>query len=806
MWVERLRPGRRSPSIAGQVPALAGMRRKEFACWKGQCLNAFVRKSRLSVFGADAWHGIHGRLRIEFVVISRSNRRNVLWIAALFVAIPGCRALFTESDMQAQIEQEAYSVRATEVEYPNVDITVEDASGADRAPLMVTDFLDGSQIGVQQVRLEEVIRMGLQSSRIARRLGGVILRSPASTQTAQDPAIQEANPRTGIESVLSAYDATLTSSLVAEKNDRALNNFFTSGGTNILDQDLSVLQTQISKRAMTGTELTVRNNTDYDANNAGANQLPSAWNTDVEAEVRHPLLQGSGVEYNRLAGPSEIPGVANGVLIARVNTDLSLADFELGIRDFVSDIENAYWDLYYAYRNLDSKLSARDAALKTWRRVRSLKNRRGGEAVRLAQAREQYFRLQEEVQNTLSGRLLEGTRTNNGSSGGTFRATAGVQVAERRLRFLIGMPINDGRLLRPADHPIAQKLDIDWDAAVAHALSTRVELRRQRWLIKRREMELAASRNFLMPRFDAIGRYRWRGFGKDLMRQGRSNPGQFGNAVDNLMDGSFQEWQLGFELTFPFGYRHAHAAVHHAELQLARERTILDEQERAVVLDLSSARADVDRAHAVMRTSFARFEAASLQSELMQQAFEKDQAPLNLVLDAQRRRAEAESHYYRLLVEYALAVKNFHFEKGSLLNFNRIQLAESAWPEQAYGEVASRLLAARGLFGHSILSADGEPTVQTVPQDGYGVGLPTEPSWPEPMSHFDRLPWETIPAGSVTPELATQPVRNPRGASPAFWPLGGHTAFDRPVSAETAMPAAETHPPRSGHFGHSQVR
>ncbi|MEO1996809.1 MAG: TolC family protein, partial [Planctomycetaceae bacterium] len=438
----------------------------------------------------------------------RCNTRHLVWVAAILAGIPGCRALFSHPELQREIAQDAYSVRATEIEYPDVEIAVEGAVGATHAPLTISNFIDGSHIGVRQMRLEEVIRMGLRGSRIARKLGGVILRSPASTQTVQDPAIQEANPRTGVESVLSAYDATLTSSLVSEKNDRALNNFFTSGGTNILDQDLSVLQTQISKRSMTGTEFTVRNNTDYDANNAGANQLPSAWNTDVEAEVRHPLLQGSGVEYNRLGGPSDIPGVANGVLIARVNTDLSLADFEAGIRDFVSDIENAYWDLYYAYRDLDSKLTARDAALKTWRRVLSLKNRRGGEAVRLAQAREQYFRLQEEVQNALSGRLLEGTHTNNGSSGGTFRATAGVQVAERRLRYLIGMPINDGQLLRPADHPIAQKLNIVWESAVADALSRRVELRRQRWLVKRREMELAASRNFLMPRFDAVGRYR----------------------------------------------------------------------------------------------------------------------------------------------------------------------------------------------------------------------------------------------------------------------------------------------------------
>src|SRR5690606_39038557 len=126
-----------------------------------------------------------------------------------------------------------------------------------------------------------------------------------------------------------------------------------------------------------------------------------------------------------------------------------------GLRDLVSNVENTYWDLYYAYRDLDAKIAARDAALETWRRVHALfeANRRGGEAEKEAQAREQYFQFQEEVENALTGRLLDGTRTNNGSRGGTFRGTGGVHVVERRLRLLMGISLSDGRLARPSDQP-----------------------------------------------------------------------------------------------------------------------------------------------------------------------------------------------------------------------------------------------------------------------------------------------------------------------------------------------------------------
>ena len=114
----------------------------------------------------------------------------------------------------------------------------------------------------------------------------------------------------------------------------------------------------------------------------------------------------------------------------------ALAEFEIGVRNLVNDVETAYWELYFAYRDLDTKVMARDRALATWRRVDTLKesNRRGGELEEEAQAREQYFRMEEELQNALTGRLQDRIRTL------TVRGHGGVQSAERRLRLADGNP------------------------------------------------------------------------------------------------------------------------------------------------------------------------------------------------------------------------------------------------------------------------------------------------------------------------------------------------------------------------------
>jgi outer membrane protein TolC len=430
---------------------------------------------------------------------------------------------------------------------------------------------------------------------------------------------------------------------------------------------------------------------DYDANNAPGNLIPSAWNTNVETEIRHPLLQGSGTQFNRIAGPFAVPGIYNGVLVARLNTDVALTDFEIAVRDLMSNLENAYWDLYYGYRDLDAKRKARDEALKTWRSVYALyeTGRTGGEAANEAQSREQYFRFQEDVQNALSGQIVDGTRTGNGSAGGTFRASGGVLVAERRLRLLMGLSPTDGRLIRPTDEPIMAKVEFDWDQASAESATRRAELRRQKWQIRRRELELIASKNFLLPRLDAVGRYRWRGFGDDLLGNEDGTLGQFNSAYGDLTNGDFQEWQLGVELSVPIGFRRAHAAVRNAELVLARDRALLRDQQREVIHELADAIAEMDRTFVVAQTSFNRMIASRQQHEALLVPFEENkEVSLDLLLDAQRRVMESESRYYRALAEYAIATKNVHFVKGTLLEYDGVYLAEGPWPGEAYKDAA----------------------------------------------------------------------------------------------------------------------
>jgi len=389
-----------------------------------------------------------------------------------------------------------YTKVALQTEYPDLARTdYEEVAG----PGTPRSIRDNETVKYRDVTLQEAIQLALMYSKVMIDLGGTVIRAPDSLPTAYSPAVVETDPQFGVEGALSAFDAAFDTSLFCERNDRRYNNQML-GDAGLFMQDYDIFKAEISKRAVTGSQFTIRNITDFDNNNSLGNQFHhGAWDELIEAEVKHPLLRGGGVEFNRIAGPKGSPGSYNGVLIARIRTDRNLAEFQMGVRDLLSNVENAYWDLYFAYRDLDAKIRARDTALKTWRRVQALyrTGRRGGEAEKEAQAREQFFRFEEEVQNALVGRPLEQTQTNNGSRPGTFRGLPGVYVNERRLRLLIGLPPNEDYLLRPADEPPVAWVGFDWPTIATEAIVQREELRRQRWEIKRRELELDAREALL---------------------------------------------------------------------------------------------------------------------------------------------------------------------------------------------------------------------------------------------------------------------------------------------------------------------
>ncbi len=755
------------------------------------------------------------------------------WVLVGTLVLAGCHPqqpsfFFEDGDLSHFVDV------ATEIEYPDVhEATLEEVAHT-QEPLTLENADD---FVMWDLELQEAVKIALANSQVIRSLGGrfasqgpitqpqtgeapnALTLQPTQAVTAYDPAIIEAGPQTGVEAALAAFDANFSSSMLWQKNDRPQNfrsglasNFFTP----ILEQDLGTFTAQVSKFTASGAQFAFQHNTTYDMNNNPSRALRSDYNTNFEASFRQPLLQGAGVLYNRIAGPSSpsfnpnlgISNIGNfantatfdGVVLARINTDISLTQFEGQVRNLVNETENAYWELYFAYRSLEAQKTGRDSALQTWKKINALMRvgAVGGEAEKEAQARSQYFLFRSQVENALTQ----------------------LYRAENRLRYLMGLTISDGRLIRPADEPTTARVVFAWDEIHAEALVRVVELRAQKWRIKQRELELIAARNHLLPRLDAIGSYRWLGLGDDLIDTQRSGlaplaPGS--NAFESLTGGDFQEWELGVQMSIPIGFRRELSQVRFYQLQLARERALLKEQELEVTHQLGDAIRNLVNNYNLTQTNFNRRVAAEKEVEAVLTAYESGTVTIDTVLDAQRRRADAEVAYFRSLVDYNRAIMQVHYQKGSLLEYDGVYLAEGPWPAKAYFD-ALRLARQRdasvyldyGITRPGVFSRG--PVLQHADQaapieEGFEGELVPTPAPPEelptprmaPPADEDAAPLPPRPTRSVrkpssTAAVAGPELHSPQAARPAQ-PAAKARQASNEIDIRDLVPATESKPP-----------
>lgn len=580
----------------------------------------------------------------------------------------GCRSPLDRFSAWRDTKDIAYFQNfAHQIEYPDVASVQAFETAELAAPLALKN---PSEVPAWDLSLQEAVASALRCSDVLRSIGGSVVQGPGTTSTVLDPGLVESNPLNGVEAALSQFDAQVATRLFWQKNDRPVNRAATPPFDQIfagaLDQTTGNYINSISKTTAQGAQFSLNSSVFYDRNNNLGLAFPSSFVGFLEAQYRQPLMQGAGTTFNRIAGPNSPVGQYNGVLIARVNMDVSLADFERSVLNLVNDVETAYWELYFAYRDLDAKVIGRESSLKTWQRIHELQKvgARGGEADAEAQARSQYYLFDSQVNDALAG-------------------PRGLYQAEQQLRYLMGVAATDGRLIRPADLPLQADLQFDWYQALGDATQQRVEIRRQKWQIKKRELEMLAARLNRRARLDAVTTYRQRGLADHLLDSDNG-------LLQEIAQGNYQEWQAGLEWNYNVGLRQASAALRNAQLNLVRENSLLKELELKISHDLSNAQRQISRSYAQVQTNFNRVEADRQQVEVLRNRYERGLININFLLQAQQSLANSTSSYHRSLSDYMLAIRDFHREKGSLLNYNQVQLTEAGYSGDAYRSAYER--------------------------------------------------------------------------------------------------------------------
>ncbi|MFO0819701.1 MAG: TolC family protein [Pirellulales bacterium] len=651
----------------------------------------------------------------------RQLRKTLVLVLVALTAAAGCNPA-KPFYLRETGDLSHYLDKATEVEHPDVEAPhlaeVEHAE----APLTVTnpEFKEIWELG-----LEECMHIALQNSKVIRNAASIqanfgfsaaLVDRTGQLPTVYDSALLESrtggqayqgrgaagtttfgsglansdfgpSPATraeqvaGVESELAAFDAQFYSSYQYQNSNRPSNQQFTAfpGFSPLLRRnDLGTFEATMMKRSASGnlfrasskTESEWSNQARFDQANGSGRVASGIFSTVAEFEARFPLMRDRGTQVNRIP-----------VVLARINTDISLADFESSVRNMLMDTETAYWDLYFSYRSLEAAKIGRDSAQVTWKNIYE-KRKFGALADQdEAQARGQYFQFRAQVEGSLRD----------------------VYSTETRLRWLMGLAATDGRLIRPKDEPTTARVEFEWAEVHAESLFRSTELRQQKWRIKQRELELISAKNTLLPWLSLTTTGRWVGVGdeliqssrtgRDLAAPGNGNPnlGLGSTAFESLTGGEYGEAfvQLDF-LPAQFGARRELASVRNAQLGLARAKAHLEDMELNQSHLMTSAIRELDANYTITQTNFNWWAATQKEVEAFETLYEGGKATLDLVLEAQRKRSQAQVQYYRSLTDYNKSLANVHYRKGSLLEHSNVFLTEGEWPVKAYEDAIEK--------------------------------------------------------------------------------------------------------------------
>ena len=685
----------------------------------------------------------------------------VAGLAAAMSCAAGCGTLGARNDeisYHGEPEREWYVGEATKIAHSNfVQETPDDVLFAS-APRTIADRRDDV---VRELSLGEVIHIALMNNKIVQTgitapVGNkAIYGNPDNIPSVYDQAIRETGVLfggRGVEAALADFDATVQSSLTWGRSSTPIN------GTAIVDgvpvpgatsnAETANYSSTLSKQFATGASLQFFNNWSYLGTNSQNVLFPSSYTGNSGVSFRQPLLAGSGTDFTRIAGPvnpnfGAITGVSQGVLIARINSDITLAGFEASVRDSVRDVQKAYWALYLAYRNYETSVVSHRSAHQTWKEAKIRLDVGTLKAADEAQALEQFYATQANVEQSLSA----------------------LYTSETNLRRLLGLQLNDGEIIRPSEKPLIANFKPDWRSNLAEALTRRVELRRQKWNIKSLQLQLRAARSLVRPQFDFVAGAQASGFGDDLLgsrTEGVTDRG-LGSGFGSLLSRDFGSWNAGFEFSVPLGFRSAHAQVRNYELRVAKARAVLAQTEREIAHDITLSIQSLVASYTSASTNEERLIAARRRVELLDLERQEGTTTLDLVLRAQTALAQAESQYYQRVVDFTNSMIDLEYSKGSLLASSGIQLAEGGWDVCAYDDAIRRACERTYAMCNDHLHSEPEPFASPTPLGSPGIA---------------ELPYggtDDVPYHDDGPEILVPDRVRPRETAP---PPPGSDEFD----------------------------
>jgi len=410
--------------------------------------------------------------------------------------------------------------------------------------------------------------------------------------------------------------------------------------------------------------------------------LNPQYPNSVNLNLTQPLWRGLRFDENR-----------HRVQVARKNRQLSAEQFRQRVIEIVTQAVDAYWELDFAWHNLDVQ----------------------AEAVRLAERQYASNRRQAE-QGLLAPIDVVAAQTQVATfQQGLFTAQQALTQAENNLKSLMLPNRNDffwSTALIPATQPGVNPPVPDLEDAVRQALKSRPELAQSAISIEVNKLDARLSEEQAKPRVDAFANLTAAGLagrplppgpnpftaGTDAL-VGRLNQlselaglppvppisfgssavppiflGSYGQSLSNLAAGNFPSAQVGLQISFPLRNRTAEAQVATSAAEGRRLRALQDQIEMAIEADVRNALQAVTSAQSRLDAAVLARRSAEEQYASEQRQFQAGTSTVFLVLQRQTDFISARSREARSRADFEEAVANLDRATARTIEVQKITL------------------------------------------------------------------------------------------------------------------------------------
>lgn len=445
--------------------------------------------------------------------------------------------------------------------------------------------------------------------------------------------VQRYNPAVETTRLVEAeavFDATFFTNITYNKIDRPTGSQLIAADTTLFDSTYGLRKLLPTGGLVTGSYGLRRTKTAL-----SFQTINPEYFSNLALEIRQPLLRGFGLDVNRAA-----------IMVANNSRSMSHMAFRREVRDTLRSVEEAYWRLAEARRNvvITARVLAEFEAIYEY-----LWARRNFDVL--------------PVQLAATKSRLERSRAD------FVVVRAAVRDAEDRLIALLNDPalnLADHTELIVDDFPSRAPIQVDRLGEVQAALENRPEIKEQELVVANAKIGVGSAKNAELPRLDVVFRYTVDGLA-----------GNADGSFDELSRNRFIEYFVGVEIELPVGNRAARAASRRADLEYSQARAQLESLFETIILEVTLATRALTTAYDQLPPLFASVESSEQEvRSTVARAERKDLNTLNSELSARESLAANRRAVMKALIDYNIAIIDLERAKGTLLRYNNVVIPD----------------------------------------------------------------------------------------------------------------------------------